>query len=256
MKTELESFKDKIFFKNGKKDKHYTFQDLSRKGNLYQTDKIWYEGLSEWTKVSEITELKNIALSMPPLTDKEKNCKILKKAFVPSLIFYTLFSLLIGITAGLIEDYKYREFFKVVNGISEQHQINEEQEKAKFARDFPEFSNIKAQENDNPAFYGYSNMKYDEVGIWSKDGVYYTRWKSYLPSRGTDQESISYSKHHKLLFRPYRALVKYANLSREERADISVLLLNFCFSAFVTNLLIFPVIMAVNFYRVKRRNNK
>jgi hypothetical protein len=247
----LDDFKERIYFKNGKKKEYYTFDQLRIKGNLYTNDLIWFEGLKNWTKVSEINELSSIALSEPPLTKREKNNLCIKKALKPSLSIYLIYSLILGISAGLLEKYQYDIFFKEVNENSNRHQKEDDELNEKNRREFGEFPN---NINDSkPSFTGYSNMHQDEIYVTNDDLTTFTRWSSYLPERGTDQEQISYNKSHKFLFRPYKAIIKHANLSSEERENIVLLLSNFTSSALVTNLLLLPFLILIYFFKNKKR---
>lgn len=246
----FDTFKEQIYFKNGKKDVHYTFEQLKIKGNLYTTDLIWFEGLKNWTKVSVINELSSIALSKPPLTEKEKNISSFKKSFKPSIIIYIVFSLILGLSAGFLEKYQYDKFFEEVNKNSIQHQKEEDELASKNRREYPEYQNNSTE--NKLSFTGYSNMHQDEIYATNEDGTRFTRWSSYLAVRGTDQEQISYNESYNFLFRPYKAIIKHANLSREERENIGLLLYNFILSALVTNLIIFPLLIIVYFLKNKK----
>lgn len=247
----FDNFKERIYFKNGKKKVHYTFDQLKIKGNLYTNDLIWFEGLKNWTKVSEINELSSIALSQPPLTQREKNILCFKKSLKPSLSIYLIFSLFLGVSAGFLEKYQYDIFFEEVNANSIQNQKDEDALNAKNRREYPEYQNNINE--SKPSFSGYSNMRQDEVYATNDDFTRFTRWSSYLAVRGTDQEQISYNESYKFLFRPYKAIIKHANLSREERENIGLLLSNFTLSALVTNLLLLPFLIVVYFFKNKKR---
>ena len=239
----FDGYREKIYFKNGKKEVHYTFDQLGIIGNLYNNDLIWFEGLKNWTKVSEIEELSSIALSEPPLTQKEKNILSFKKSLKPSILIYLIFSLFIGISSGLLEKFQYNKFFEEVNTNSIQNQKDEDKVQAKLNEEDSEYMSALAK--NKPSFSSHSNIRTDEIYATDSDGQYYTRWKSYLPVRGTDQEQISYNAKHRFLFRPYQAIIKHANLSREERANIGLLMANFTLSSLVTNLLLLPLIILV-----------
>lgn len=251
----FDNFKGQIYFKNGKKDTHYTFEQLKIKGNLYTTDLIWFEGLKNWTKVIEISELSHIALTRPPLTEKEKNIMCVKNSLKPSIMFYIIFSLLLGVTSGLLEKYQYNEFIEEINS-NHKYNIEKEEEikrkNEKFISTIGDIDNYESnQDNNNNKIdlSGYSDMPSNEIYATAKDGVRFTRWEYSLAIRGTDQEQISYNNSHKFLFRPYKAIYKHANLSIEERENIGLLLLNFVLSTLVTNLIFFPFIIWINFLK-------
>jgi hypothetical protein len=250
----FDNFKEQIYFKNGKKDVHYTFEQLKIKGNLYTTDLIWFEGLKNWTKVIEISELSHIALTKPPLTEKEKNIMGFKNSIKPSIIFYIIFSLLLGTSSGFLEKYQYDIFIDEINNNHKQNIEREDEIKRKnqkFISEFGEKSSFNFNESRTD-LSSYSDMPSNEVYATNKDGSRFTRWKSVLAIRGTDQEQISYNHAHKVLFRPYQAIIEHANLSKEERENISLLLLNFVLSALVTNILLIPFIVFVYFLKNKK----
>lgn len=247
----FDNFKERVYFKNGKKKDHYTFDQLKIKGNLYTNDLIWFEGLKNWTKVSEINELSSIALSEPPLTQREKNILSFKKALKPSLSIYLIFSLFLGVSAGFLEKYQYDIFFEEVNTNSIKNQKEEDELNAKNRIDYPEYQNNINE--SKPSFESYSNMRSNEVYVTNEDGTRFTRWSYTLSTRGTDQEQVSYNESHKFLFRPYKAIIKHANLSKEERENIGLLLSNFTLSALVTNLLLLPFLILVYFFKNKKR---
>ncbi|HAH55064.1 MAG TPA: hypothetical protein DCM02_07205 [Flavobacterium sp.] len=251
----FDKFKGQIYFKNGKKDVHYTFEQLKIKGNLYTTDLIWFEGLKNWTKVKEIAELAAIALSKPPLTEKEKNIQCFKNSIKPSIIFYVIFSLLLGTTSGFLEKYQYDVFIDEINNNHKQN-IERENEitrkNQKFISELQKSSDFNFSENRTDTS-GYTDMPSNEIYATGKNGVRFTRWKSVFAIRGTDQEQISYNHTHKVLFRPYQAIIKHANLSKEERENISLLLLNFVLAALLTNLLLLPFLSLIYFFKNKRR---
>lgn len=244
----FDSFRNRIYFKNGKKKVHYTFEQLKIKGNLYTDDLIWYEGLKDWTKVSNIYELSSIALNQPPLTTKEKNILCLKKSLKPSIIIYVVFSIILGVSTGLLEKFQYEKFFKEVNTNSIKYQKEDDELEAKNRREYGNYQNY----NSKPSFSSYSNMRQDELYATNEDYTKFTRWSSYLTQRGTDQEQISYNATYKFLFRPYKAIIGHANLSREERTNIGVLLTNFTLSAFFTNLLLLSFIILPYFLKNKK----
>ena len=247
----FDNFKERVYFKNGKKKDHYTFDQLKIKGNLYTNDLIWFEGLKNWTKVSEINELSSIALSEPPLTQREKNILSFKKALKPSLSIYLIFSLFLGVSAGFLEKYQYDIFFEEVNTNSIKNQKEEDELNAKNRIDYPEYQNNINE--SKPSFESYSNMRSNEVYVTNEDGTRFTRWSYTLSTRGTDQEQVSYNESHKFLFRPYKAIIKHANLSKEERENIGLLLSNFTLSALVTNLLLLPFLILVYFFKNKKK---
>jgi hypothetical protein len=247
----FDTFKERIYFKNGKKKVHYTFDQLMIKGNLYTNDLIWFEGLKNWTKVSEIEELSSIALSEPPLTQTEKNILCFKKSLKPSLLIYLVLSLFLGISAGFLEKYQYDIFFAEVNANSIENQKEDDELNAKYRREYPDYQNNINE--SKPSFSSYSNMHENEVYATNDDGTRFTRWSSYLAVRGTDQEQISYNQSYKFLFRPYKAIIKHANLSREERENMGLLIFNFTLSALVSNLLLLPFLILIYFFRNKRR---
>lgn len=247
----FENLKDKIYFKNGNKKTHYSFEQLSIKGNLYENDLIWFDGLKDWTKVSNIDELSSIALSIPPFTEREKNVLCFKKSLKPSIIIYLIFSIFLGILAGLLEKQQYEMFFEEVNTNSINNQKEEDKNKAKLDEENYEYASGVTE--SKPSFSGYSNMQQDEIYATNSDGEHYTRWKSYLPERGTDQEQISYNQHYSFLFRPYVAIISNANLSREERDNISNLITNFILSSLATNLLLLPLMILLFFLKYKKK---
>ncbi len=251
----FDNFKEQIYFKNGKKDVHYTFEQLKIKGNLYTNDLIWFEGLKNWTKISEISELSYIALSKPPLTEKEKNILSFKNSIKPSIIFYVIFSLLLGIAAGFLEKHQYDKFIDEINNnhkknIERENEIKRENQK--FISELTESNGFNFREN-KVDFSSYSDMPSNEVYATNEDGSRFTRWESVLAIRGTDQEQISYNNTHKVIFRPYQAIIKHANLSKDERENIGLLLFNFVLSALATNLLILPFLILINFIKNKRK---
>lgn len=51
----------------------------------------------------------------------------------------------------------------------------------------------------------------------------------------------------------YQAIIKHANLSKNERENIALLLSNFVLSALVTNLLLLPFLIMINFLKNRKR---
>lgn len=247
----FDNFKNKIFFKNGKKKVHYTFEDLKLKGNLYNNDLIWYDGLQNWTKVKDIPELSSIAINKPPLTIIEKNILCLGKSLKPSLIIYVIFSIIIGLFAGLLEKYQFDTFFEEVNANSIKYQKEDDALEAKYKNYYDSYQDN--EENSKPAFSSYSNIRQDEAYATRSDGTKFTRWSRFLPQRGVDQEQLSYNATHKFLFRPYKAIINHANLSREERENIGLLLTNFTLSSFLSNLIFIPFLIFLYYLKYKKR---
>lgn len=237
----FDDFKERIYFKNGKKKVYYTFDQLKIKGNLYTNDLIWFEDLKNWTKVSEIDELSSIALSEPPLTQKEKNILCFKKSLKPSIIFYIFFSIFIGIFSALLEKEQYKYFM---------YEINKNIESLKKDGLYTVNSNNSYKEN---SFESYSEMRPSEIYVTNEDGTKFTRWSYTLPTRGTDQEQISYNKSYNFLFRPYKAIIEHANLSIEERENTWILLSNFTYSTLITNFLLLPFLILAYFFKNKKR---
>jgi hypothetical protein len=249
----FDKFKGQIYFKNGKKDIHYTFEQLKIKGNLYTTDLIWFEGLKKWTIVNEINELSSIALSKPPLTEKEKYILSFKESIKPSLIFYVIFSIILGIATGFLERHQYITFIDEITNNCKQNIEREDEIKRKnqkFITELNQKNDFNLSENKID-FSSYSDMPSNEIYATNKDGSRFTRWRSVLAIRGTDQEQISYNHDSKFLFRPYQAIIEHANLSKKERENISLLLFNFVLSALVTNLLFLPILSLVYFFKIK-----
>lgn len=229
---------EKIYFKNknGKRSQPYTIEDFKIRGNLYTDDLIWHEGLDNWTKASNIDELKDYAISRPPLTNSEENIQSLKLAINPTILFYIIISLIIGISGALLEKNKYGTF---INSIT----------KTQYTP-----SNNDNYDNDKISFTEYSNVKHSDIYALEENGNrYYTRWKVYSTVGNQDNsEQMSYEKTHKFLFRPYRTFYEIVNLSNEEINNLHILLLNFIYSSFVTNLIFIPLLLLL-FYLIKRK---
>jgi hypothetical protein len=250
---------DTIYFKNGEKKAHYTLEKLKIKGNLYNSDLIWYEGLSDWTKVSEIKELSLIALNTPPLTVKEIQFKNLKKSIKPTLITYTIFFLFVGISGGLLEKYQYEIFASKIKASSDAAQ---REEKAFDIKNTISSTNVKQDTGglsdtftstpDEFSINQWTNLGRDESSVKNADGTYYTRWSKFMAVRYFDNEQVSYNYSHKFLFRPYTAYFGHANLSTEERESSFTLLRNFSLSSFVSNLFLLPFLMIL-FYKKKKK---
>jgi len=235
----------KIFFKNvqGKRSQPYTIDDLKTRGNLYSDDLIWHEGLDGWTKASKIKELKEFAISKPPLTDSEINKISLIKAIKPTIVFYIITSIIIGITGALIEKNKYDSFINSITKTQYNTTSN---------------YNINNNNDDKIKLTEYSDVKHSDVYAQKKDGNgYYTRWKVYATVGNQDNsEQRSYEETYKLLFRPYKTFYEIVNLSNEEINSTNILLFNFIYSAFATNFLFLPIIFLMLFIVIRRKTNQ
>jgi hypothetical protein len=229
---------EKVYFKNGKRNIPYTFDELKKRGNLYKTDFIWHDGLEDWKNALDIEELKEFALSQAPLTKNEQIALKIKKSIKPTFITYFLYSLIIGILAGTLEKFQYENFFKIVNECS---RVNEQKDIAKYGADY--------KTNPRLTNSGFSFMSDDEIYVTREDGSKWTRFKSFITVRGTDQEQVAYNENYKFLFRPYFAIFDHANLSIEERENNIKLLYNFIISALVSNIILIPLLMFGFYYR-------
>jgi hypothetical protein len=218
------------YFKNikGKRSEPMEFEQI--KTNIYKNDLIWYEGIDGWKKASEIEELKEFAISEPPKTESEEKKEIYKRAMKPTLLFYILFSLALGIFSGFLEGTQY---------ISFQRKIDRQVQYLK----------------DNGSYNSGGGFSQMEVYVEKpfSDGLY-SRWYSY--NRGYDNEQVSYEKRHNIFFRPYKGLYDVVNLSKSERDSMPTLLLNFILSALITNLILLPFIYLFNVYKQKRKYKK
>lgn len=98
------------YINNGKKP--YTIDDfLNERKLLFKDDKIWFEGLTDWVKVDEIEELKRFARTSPPLSKSQRRLKQALNTFAKAFIFYFIFSVIIGVFAGLLEKSQFKTFF-------------------------------------------------------------------------------------------------------------------------------------------------
>jgi len=76
-----------------------------------------------------------------------------------------------------------------------------------------------------------------------KDNKLFTRWKVY---QGVgNHEQLSYEHTYRFLFRPYRTFYEVVNLSVEEINNSRTLVWNFVLSAFISNLMFFPIILLI-----------
>lgn len=228
----------KIFFKNknGRRSQPYTIEDFKIKGNLYTDDLIWFDGLNNWTKASNIEELKNYAIVRPPLTNTEKNLRSLKTAINPTILCYIIISIVVGISGALLEKNKYENF---INSIT----------KTEYT------PNNSSNYNDGKIrLTEYSNIKQSDVYAPKEDGNgYYTRWTIYSTVGNQDNsEQRSYEETYKFLFRPYKTFYEIVNLSNEEINNLHILLFNFVYSSFITNLIFIPLLFLM-FYFIKRK---
>lgn len=247
---------DRIYFKNGEKKVHYTLENLKIKGNLYDSDLIWYEGLPTWKKASEIEELKLISLSTPPLTSKELKIKNLKYSIKTCLITYCILSLFVGVSSGLLEKYQYDVFAEKIKESSDKE---EKKEKAFIAKnktyntfDSEEgLSSLNTSKEEDFSINEWTNLTRDETSVQNEDGTYYTRWSKFMTTRYFDNEQVSYNYSHKFLFRPYKAFFGHVNLSKEERESSFLLISNFTMSSFVSNLILIPFLILI-FFKSKR----
>lgn len=207
---------DKVYFKNinGTKSSPYSIQDFKTKGNLYQNDLIWREGLSKWTRAKDIEEIKEYALLEPPKTRLENNRNNLKSSLFKSLRYYFTISLFIGIFSALLEKQQYQDFINSIDNIDHSN--------------------------------GKVGISISEIYASREDGTRYTRWTTYS-NFGEDNEQISYNESYKFLFRPYKAIFDDANLSIVERENILLLLFNFTLSSFVSNLFLLPLLLLLFF---------
>lgn len=228
----------KIFFKNknGKRSQPYTIEDFKIKGNLYTDDLIWFDGLDNWTKASNIEELKSYAIVRPPLTNTEKNLRSLKTAINPTILCYIIISIAVGISGALLEKNKYENF---INSIT----------KTEYTP-----SNSSNYNDGKIRLTEYSNIKQSDVYAPKEDGNgYYTRWTVYSTIGNQDNsEQRSYEETYKFLFRPYKTFYETVNLSNEEINNLHILLFNFVYSSFVTNLIFIPLLFLL-FYLIKRK---
>lgn len=211
----------KVYFKNvhGKKSSPLSIEDFKIKGNLYENDLIWREGLLEWTKAKDIEEIRDYALLEPPKTKLENNIIIIKSSFFKSLKYYIIFSFFIGVFSALLEKYQYQEF---VNSIEK-------------------IDNINYKRGIRPS----------EIYASREDGSRYSRWTTYS-NIGEDNEQISFEENYKFLFRPYKAIFDVANLSITERGNMAILIFNFTLSAFVSNLFFLPLFLFL-FFKTKKQ---
>lgn len=231
---------EKIFFKNiyGKRSQPYTIDDFKTRGNLYSDDLIWHEGLDGWTEASKIEDLKEYTISKPPLTNSEINKKSLIKAINPTILYYIIISIIIGVSGALIEKNKYETF---INSITK-----------------TTYNTTNNYNKDKINLTEYSDVKHSDVYAPIKDGNgYYTRWKVYSTVGNQDNsEQRSYEETYKLLFRPYKTFYEIVNLSNEEIKNTNILLFNFIYSAFVTNLLFIPFLFLLLFFIKRKKINQ
>lgn len=213
---------NKVYFKNvnGKKSSPFFIEHFKIKGNLYENDLIWREGLFEWTKAKDIEEIRDYALMEPPKTKLEDNIFLLKSSFFKSLRYYIIISFCIGGFSALLEKYQYQEFVNSIDKI------------------------------DNVNSNGITRSS--EIYASREDGSRYSRWTAYS-NIGQDNEQISYEENYKFLFRPYKAIFDVANLSITERENILILIFNFILSAFLSNLFFLPLFLLI-FFSVKKNN--
>ena len=209
---------DKVYFKNinGLKSSPYSIQDFKIKGNLYQNDLIWREGLSNWTKAKDIEEIKEYALLEPPKTRLENNIYNLKSSLFKSLRYYIIISLFIGFFSAILEKYQYQNFINSIDIIDQSS--------------------------------GSEGISASQIYASREDGTRYTRWTTYS-NFGEDNEQISYNENYMFLFRPYKAIFDDANLSILERENIVLLLFNFTLSSFISNIFLLPLLLLLFFKR-------
>jgi hypothetical protein len=209
---------DKVYFKNINclKSSPYSIQDFKIKGNLYQNDLIWREGLSNWTKAKDIEELKEYALLEPPKTRLENNIYNLKSSLFKSLRYYIIISLFIGFFSAILEKYQYQNFINSIDIIDQSS--------------------------------GSEGISASQIYASREDGTRYTRWTTYS-NFGEDNEQISYNENYMFLFRPYKAIFDDANLSILERENIVLLLFNFTLSSFISNIFLLPLLLLLFFKR-------
>lgn len=224
-----------LYFKsiNGKKSRPYTIEELKEKGNLFEKELIWREGLAKWTMAKDIKELSIYSIQEPPKTNFENNLEIIKYSFVKSFWYYVIFSIFIGIISSLVEKYQYQNFINSIDKIDHSNDDN-------------------SIPNDNK-MVDYSNIRFGELRAQNDDGTFYSRWARFHTSGMGDNEQLSYEYSHSFIFRPYKAIFDVVYLSSYERESNIELFKNFIMSSFASNIFFFPILF---FFIYKLNHNE
>lgn len=117
------------YFLNRNNKRSYTLQELINSGVIFNDDLIWKKGLSDWTIAQNIIELKDHVLERPPEKKSKIILKRIKDSIVPSIVILILFSVVLGITTGLLEKHQYNAFIEKVQPYIDK-QIRDELEQA------------------------------------------------------------------------------------------------------------------------------
>lgn len=117
------------YFLNRNNKRSYSLQELINSGVIFNDDLIWKKGLSDWTMAQNIIELKDHVLERPPEKKSKIILKRIKDSILPSIVILILFSVVLGITAGLLEKHQYNAFIEKVQPHIDK-QIRDELEQA------------------------------------------------------------------------------------------------------------------------------
>lgn len=103
-----------LYYINNNRKEPFTIKDIEKGKIIYEDDLIWHDKLDDWVKAKDVPELLDFIRKKPPISKRERNIKRFSKALTMGFLVYFLFSVLIGVVAGLIEKNDFEKFFAEV----------------------------------------------------------------------------------------------------------------------------------------------
>ncbi len=100
-----------LFYINNNRDRFYTLKDLEDgKLVVFDDDLVWHENIDKWEYACNVSEINLFLRKRPPLSVSTKKLLFFKKSAIRYFLFYCIFSVLVGITAGLLEFSQFTAF--------------------------------------------------------------------------------------------------------------------------------------------------
>ena len=166
--------KDK-YFKNRNKKKSYTLEELINSGPIFNNDLIWTKGLSDWTKASNIDELKEYVLESPPERKSKILLKKIMQSILLSLIVLILLSFIVGITAGFLEKNQYYAFIEKVQPNIDEY-FKKKQEQAELERRNQEVNKRKISQINQRIINLHEKFSKKDKELESLQNAAYNNW--------------------------------------------------------------------------------
>jgi hypothetical protein len=211
---------EKKYFKNRKTKKSYTFNELINSEPIFKDDLIWTEGIPNWIPAKEFEELESYVLERPPERKSIVLLKNLKKSIFPALIIVIIFSIILGISSGLIEKWKYEVFLgNVQPRIDKYYQEKREREEEVKSKKFNHELDIK---NKLTMLELDFNLEDSKLKFLQEEA-----YRNYQTSRNYESQNLyitranSYLNQRQELTRNYQTKVNKLNSELNERDNQS-----------------------------------